>query len=124
MVNNMSFFRMTKTLFKNLFHGPYTTQYPLKPKENFERTRGKIEITIEDCIFCGMCERRCPTGAIKVKKAESTWSIERFSCIQCGYCSDVCPKKCLRMDNQYTEPAYNKVRDEVIKCTNTQSLNE
>ncbi len=120
----MSFFSMSKTLFKNLFHGPYTTQYPLKPKEKFERTRGKIEIDIDTCIFCSMCERRCPTGAIKVDKPKASWSIERFQCIQCGYCSDVCPKKCLRMDNQYTEPSHNKVRDEFIKCMSTQSLSE
>ena len=120
----MSFFRMSKTLLKNLFHGPYTTLYPIKQKEKYEHTRGKIEITIDDCIFCGMCERRCPTGAIKVDKSKTSWSIERFQCIQCNYCGEVCPKKCLTMDNQYTTPSYNKVRDEVIKCTSTQSLNE
>lgn len=120
----MSFFSMTKTLFRNLFHGPYTTQYPLRPKENFERTRGKIEIDIDNCIFCSMCERRCPTGAIKVRKPDSAWSIERFSCIQCSYCVEVCPKKCLKMDNQYTAPAHEKARDEFIKCTNIQSQNE
>ena len=120
----MSYFRMTKTLFRNLLHGPYTSKYPLQPKENFERTRGRIEIDIDQCIFCGMCERRCPTGAIKVSKQDTSWSIERFGCIQCGYCSEVCPKKCLRMDNRYTAPAYEKVRDEVVKCMSTQSPGE
>jgi formate hydrogenlyase subunit 6/NADH:ubiquinone oxidoreductase subunit I len=120
----MSILSMTKTLFKNLIHGPYTTLYPIKKKEYFERTRGRIEISIDDCIFCSMCQKRCPTGAITVDKTKSSWSIERLSCIQCNYCSEVCPKKCLRMDNQYTSPSYGKVRDEFIKCTNTPSLNE
>lgn len=120
----MSILSMTKTLFKNLIHGPYTVLYPIKKKENFERTRGKIEISIDDCIFCSMCQKRCPTGAITVDKANSSWSIERLSCIQCNYCAEVCPKKCLRMDNQYTSPSYGKVRDEFIKCTNTPSLSE
>lgn len=103
---------MTKTLFKSMLHGPYTVLYPLKEKEKFERTRGKIEININDCIFCGICQKRCPTGAIKVDKPSQTWSIERLSCIQCNYCGDVCPKKCLKMANDYTSPSYDKVRDE------------
>lgn len=120
----MSLLSMSKTLFRNLFHGPYTTQYPIKPKANFERTRGSIGIEVEACIFCGMCERRCPTSAIKVDKSRASWSIERFQCIQCSYCSEVCPKKCLKMQNNYTAPAYEKARDEFIKCMNTQSPNE
>lgn len=108
----MSILSMSKTLLKNLIHGPYTVPYPVKKKETYERTRGSIGITIENCIFCGMCERRCPTGAIKADKAKSEWSIERMKCIQCGYCSDVCPKKCLTMENQYTEPSSEKVKDE------------
>lgn len=112
----MSILSMTKTLLKSLAHGPYTVLYPIKKKENFKITRGKIGITISDCIFCGMCERRCPTGAIKVEKLRSAWSIDRLQCIQCNYCSEVCPKKCLRMDNQYTSPSFDKVRDEYINA--------
>lgn len=110
----MSLLSMTKTLLKSLFHGPYTNMYPIKKKENFALTRGKIENNISDCIFCGMCERRCPTGALKVEKAKFSWSIERLQCIQCGYCVEVCPKKCLVMNNQYTAPTSEKSRDEFI----------
>ena len=112
----MSILSMSKTLFKSLIHGPYTVLYPMKKKENFERTRGKIGISINDCIFCGMCERRCPTGAIKVEKARAAWSIQRLQCIQCSYCTEVCPKKCLKMENQYTTPSFGKVRDEFVNA--------
>jgi ech hydrogenase subunit F len=108
----MSILSMTKTLFKSIIHGPYTEAYPLKKKDNYQLTRGSVEIDIESCIYCGSCERRCPTGAIKVDREKSVWSIDRFKCIQCSYCNDVCPKKCLKMNNQYTAPSYEKVRDE------------
>jgi len=51
---------MTKTLIKSIFHGPYTVRYPLEKKEPFPASRGRIEINIQDCIFCGLCARRCP----------------------------------------------------------------
>jgi len=108
----MSILSITKTLFKSLLHGPYTEKYPYEKKVNFENTRGKIEINMPECIYCGMCERRCPTGAIKVEKELSKWSIQRLQCVQCSYCVEVCPKKCLTMDNQYTAPSFDKARDE------------
>lgn len=120
----MSFLRMSKSLFKNLFHGPYTVQYPIKQKDKYERTRGRIMVDIDNCVFCGMCSKRCPTGAISVERANTKWSIDRLKCIQCNYCNEVCPKKCLKMENQYTSPSYGNVRDEYVKCMNTQSQNE
>ncbi|MFU0826206.1 MAG: NAD(P)H-quinone oxidoreductase subunit I [Lachnoclostridium sp.] len=108
----MSILSMSKTLFKSLIHGSYTVLYPKKQKKNYERTRGRVEIDISKCIYCGLCQRRCPTGAIKVDKAAATWSIDRLKCIQCNYCNEVCPKKCLSMDNEYTKPSYGGVRDD------------
>lgn len=110
----MAILNMTKTILKSLVHGPYTDLYPIKPRENFERTRGSIENDIENCIFCSMCVKRCPTQALAVVKADKYWSIERMQCIQCGYCVEVCPKKCLSMRGEYTTPGYEKVKDEYI----------
>ncbi len=107
----MAILNMSKTLFKSLFHGPYTTLYPIKTKDKFERTRGKIDIDMPQCIYCGMCQRRCPTGAIQVDKASTSWGIDRLKCIQCGYCTEVCPKKCLDMNNNYTVPSYGESKD-------------
>ena len=49
------------------------------------------------CVFCGMCGRNCPVGAITVDRASKSWTIDRDTCIQCGVCIDNCPKKCLEM---------------------------
>ncbi|HBC26997.1 MAG TPA: hydrogenase [Ruminococcaceae bacterium] len=100
----MSIMNFTKTVVKNLFSKPATRMYPQQPRNYPARTRGHIEIDIDSCIFCGMCSRKCPTGAITVTRPQRTWSIKRFSCIQCGYCVESCPKKCLSMHQTYTEP--------------------
>ncbi len=98
----------TKQVLKNLFSKPATTAYPFEPKVYPERTRGHVEINIEECILCGMCMRSCPPGAIEVKKPESLWTINRFDCIQCGYCVEKCPKKCLSLVPGYQTPGPQK----------------
>ncbi len=97
----MNLFRMAKTVTRSLFKGPATLMYPGKKRACGEITRGRIEIEIDQCIFCGLCGRKCPTGAINVSKEERQWSIDRLFCITCGSCVDVCPKKCLSMDSRY-----------------------
>lgn len=101
----------TKTAMKNLFSKPATLQYPAKPRVYPERSRGHIEIKINDCIFCGMCARVCPSSAIETAKADKTWSIERMGCVQCAACVNACPKKCLAIVPGYTEPDSEKQKD-------------
>lgn len=100
----------TKTALRNLFSKPATTAYPAVPKEYPERTRGHVSNRIEDCIFCGMCMRSCPPGAIKVVRGqeEGTWTINRFDCIQCANCVEKCPKKCLSITPGYQTPGPEK----------------
>jgi len=67
----------------------------------FKNTRGKVDIEIIKCIFCGICQKKCPTSAINVFKVEKKWEIDRLRCISCGLCVESCPKKCLSLNNQY-----------------------
>ena len=98
----MNLFTMAKTVTKSIFSGPSTLMYPKKARVYTEITRGRIEIGINQCIFCGMCSRKCPTGAITVRKDLREWEIDRLLCISCGACVEVCPKKCLDMHNHYS----------------------
>ena len=101
----MSIFSMSKTIFKSLFSKPATLMYPIKPRVPFKNTRGHIAISVEDCILCGICGRKCPANAIKVTKADKQWEINPYKCVSCNLCVEVCPKKCLTMENSYTSPS-------------------
>jgi ech hydrogenase subunit F len=95
---------MFKTIISSLFQKSATLPFPKEPKKTFPVTRGHVEVDMEQCILCGMCQRKCPTGAITVDRAGKTWSIAQFDCCQCSSCVDNCPKKCLRMDNNPPAP--------------------
>ncbi|WP_082903475.1 4Fe-4S dicluster domain-containing protein [Christensenella timonensis] len=107
----MNIMNFTKTVMRNLFSKPATRNYPAVPRVYPERTRGQISIDIGDCIFCGLCARKCPTDAITVDRAQKNWAIERFGCIQCASCVESCPKKCLHMLTAYPQPAGEKYED-------------
>jgi formate hydrogenlyase subunit 6/NADH:ubiquinone oxidoreductase subunit I len=104
----MKSFSMTKTVIKNLLSGPATLMYPQKKRIFTSITRGRVEVDINTCIFCGMCGRRCPTYAIMVTKDSKEWQIDRLKCCACNLCVEICPVKCLTMENQYTPPITDK----------------
>lgn len=109
----MSVMPIFKTVLSSLFKKEATLAYPVKPKVNDPLVRGHVAIEIENCIYCSMCQRKCPTGAISVKKDEKSWSIERFDCIQCGSCVESCPKKCLHMSPELTHASATQTLDRV-----------
>ncbi len=100
----MSFLKMTKLVLTSLFNKPSTRLYPLSKREGYNGSRGHIEIDIKGCIYCSMCQRKCPTGALVVNRNDKTWVIDRGRCISCGYCTEVCPKKVLTLKKGYSKP--------------------
>lgn len=99
----MPFLKMTGQTLRNLFTNPATLMYPYKPRVFYKNTRGQLNIELDKCIFCSMCQRRCPTDAIVVDRTARTWLVDHLKCIYCGNCVDVCPKKCLFLANKYAE---------------------
>lgn len=49
------------------------------------------KVDLNKCIGCKICERSCPTSAIKVKETRKA-EINKSLCLQCGNCRQVCPK--------------------------------
>ena len=103
--------KFTPIALKNLFSKPATRAYPDAPARRVPGTRGSVQVDIDECIFCGMCNRNCPADAITVDRANKSWTVRRMNCVQCGYCVQSCPKKCITMDGAYSAPAPEKMSD-------------
>lgn len=105
----MPFFILAKTILKSISRLPATRRYPFGPKRpDYPNARGRIVTDISKCIFCGLCQSKCPAAAITVIKENKIWQLDRLRCVTCGYCVDVCPHKCLSMETAYTQPMLKK----------------
>lgn len=107
----MTIYPMAKVIIKSLFSKPATQLYPVVKKDYYPGTRGRVANDVESCIYCGICQRRCPAGAITVDRKEKSWSIEPMRCIACNFCVEICPKKSLTMENRYTDPIVGQGRE-------------
>lgn len=97
---------LIQSIFSKLSSRPDTRRYPFKKREPMEGSRGHIDIEIDKCIFCGACQKRCPSNALTVSRDPKTWTLNPYACIVCGYCVEVCPKKCIVMNaGHFTPPA-------------------
>lgn len=105
----MGSFKLGGMTLKSIFSKPETILYPIEQKPAPEGLKGHITNDIDVCILCGICERTCPAGVLKVSKPDSTWTIDPFGCVQCGSCVRACPKDCLVMEPSYQKPLAQKM---------------
>lgn len=101
-------FVIFKTLIKSFFTKPATVKFPFEPRQFVTGSRGQVLIDTSSCIFCGLCQRKCPTAAIAVSRADKKWTIKRMQCISCGACVEACPKDSLKLDTKYFSPDLTK----------------
>ena len=78
---------------------PATTpaEAPAAPVEVKPRDDGKPVSDPSKCVYCTICARKCPVGALEVDRANKTWVLDEDKCVACGTCADACPKKCIIM---------------------------
>lgn len=104
----MGSFKLGRMTLRSLFKKPETVLYPVEKRYEPEGLKGHIAVDIKKCTMCGVCQKRCPTGAITVDKEAGTWTINRFDCIQCRTCVRDCSFDCLTMEPGYQKPATEK----------------
>jgi len=54
------------------------------------------KVATDLCVGCGICETRCPVGAIRTVKKE-TALIDEAVCLGCGVCTPTCAKKAIHL---------------------------
>ncbi len=81
-----------------------TREYPETPVLTFERTRGRMNVTLEKCTACTLCAKTCPVECITIeteKKLEGKgkravrFVIDFSRCMFCGLCVEACPTRAL-----------------------------
>lgn len=100
----MAYLEMIQLAVKWSVSKPATSQYPFTPRTPLARSRGRLEFTKDNCIYCNVCAKRCPTDALVVNRKEKQWIIDRLRCITCGSCVEICPKKSLRFVEDHQAP--------------------
>lgn len=99
---------MVQNILSNLVHKPATRRFPATRREPFPDVRGTVAFEMANCIYCGACALRCPSGAIEVDRAESTLTFDISRCILCGCCAEACKKQGVHMESTYRTPFYQK----------------
>ncbi len=64
----------------------------IKPRDD-----GKPVQVPSKCVYCTICAKKCPAGALTVDRAAKTWTLDEDACVGCGTCAEACPKKAILM---------------------------
>ena len=104
----MAYFEMSRMALKWAVSKPLTTRYPFEARRVLPGSRGRLVFTKDNCVYCTVCAKKCPTAALVVNRAKKQWAIDRLRCITCGYCVEVCPKKSLQLKPSHDAPTVTK----------------
>ena len=107
----MAYFEMSRMVLKWALTKPPTSRYPFEPRRAIPGSRGRLAFTRATCVYCTVCAKKCPTGALGVNRAQKRWTIDRLLCITCGYCVEACPKKSLALTTDHGMPTVTKDRE-------------
>jgi formate hydrogenlyase subunit 6 len=85
--------KFTPSLIGMLVSKPNTVNYPEVRPQGADNYRGALRFNAEKCVGCRLCERGCPSNAIKIEKVGDKLFkaiVYMDKCIFCGQCVDSC----------------------------------
>ena len=96
--------RMVFEALRSATQKPATQLYPAEPLRLPPAFRGKIRFHAMRCVGCKLCQKDCPSKAIKIvkvgdKKYQATFDLDR--CIYCAQCVDSCNKDALESTAEF-----------------------
>lgn len=95
--------RVLSEVIKNIVRKPFTHKYPHQPIVLPHGFRGDFTWYKEKCVFCEICERICPVGAIKVDRGDvKKYEVDVGKCIFCAECEKACPKDAIDLTEKLT----------------------
>ena len=77
-----------------------TRQYPDEPPLVFERTRGRLDVSMDRCTACLLCAKTCPADCITLEterklegkgRRAAVFTVDMSRCLFCGLCVEACP---------------------------------
>ena len=104
-----------KNMFKALFGGAVTIQFPEQKRKTSGRYRGIHLLTqrmdgTPKCVACYMCATVCPAECIYIEAGErpeksiekypTRFEIDLLRCVYCGFCVDACPEEAIIMSRE------------------------
>jgi formate hydrogenlyase subunit 6/NADH:ubiquinone oxidoreductase subunit I len=107
----MPYFSMSLLALKWALKKPVTRGYPFAPRREISGSRGSLVFSKETCVYCTVCAKKCPTGALLVNRSLKRWTIDRLMCITCGHCVEACPKNSLALVTDHAKPSLTKDRE-------------
>ena len=101
-----------------LLRKPVTLQYPDRTPEPVvamlpERSRGLLEVDLDLCTGCALCEKTCPISCIKIEVSKgkerqvTRFDIDLGKCMHCGLCEECCPTQGIRHTREFEGGMYN-----------------
>ena len=90
---------MSRLALKWALTKPPTSRYPFEPRRELAGSRGRLVFTKDNCVYCTVCAKKCPTGALVVNRAQKKWAIDRLLCLHLrllrrGLPEEIAPTDC------------------------------